>query len=183
MNETSLGNGQDQQHQSFLSQSGPLLFLAAIFFLNFMARTILAPLMPVVEKDMGIGHGEAGSFFLFLSTGFLITLLGSGFFSSRLNHRRTIILSSLAVGLAMVGVSFTEGLWSMRLGLFFVGLATGIYLPSGIATLTSLVSPKNYGKALAIHELAPNLSFVAAPLVSEALLGWISWRGITSGMM
>jgi NNP family nitrate/nitrite transporter-like MFS transporter len=173
-----LGSGQDQEHQSFLAQSGPLLFLAAIFFLNFMARIILAPLMPVVEKDLGVSHGEAGSLFLFLSTGFLITLLGSGFFSSRLNHRRTIILSSLAVGLALIGVSFTKGLWSMRLGLFLVGLATGIYLPSGIATLTSLINPRHYGKSLAIHELAPNLSFVAAPLVSEALLGWISWRGI-----
>jgi NNP family nitrate/nitrite transporter-like MFS transporter len=29
-----------------------------------------------------------------------------------------------------------------------------------------------------VHEVAPNLSFVAAPLISEILLLWFSWRGI-----
>jgi len=57
-------------------------------------------------------------------------------------------------------------------------MAAGPYLPSGIATLISLTSPKNWGKALAIHELAPNLGLVAAPLISEALLGWCSWQGV-----
>jgi NNP family nitrate/nitrite transporter-like MFS transporter len=57
-------------------------------------------------------------------------------------------------------------------------MAAGVYLPSGIATLTSLISPQHWGKGIAIHELAPNLGFIAAPIVSEALLGWISWRGI-----
>ena len=182
MNETSnhrnLGKSQDQKHQSFLAQSGPLLFLAAIFFLNFLARIILAPLMPVIEKDLGVSHGEAGSLFLLISAGYLVTLIGSGFFSARLNHKRTIILSSVAVGIVVMGVALSRGLWAMGLGLLSLGLAAGIYLPSGIATLTSLISPRHYGKALAIHELAPNLSFVAAPLVSEALLGWISWRGV-----
>jgi NNP family nitrate/nitrite transporter-like MFS transporter len=63
------------------------------------------------------------------------------------------------------------------LGLLLLGLAAGLYLPSGISTLTSLVSPNQWGKALAIHELAPNSSAVAAPLISEVLLKWFSWRG------
>jgi NNP family nitrate/nitrite transporter-like MFS transporter len=57
-------------------------------------------------------------------------------------------------------------------------MAAGLYLPSGIATITGLVNPKDWGKAIAIHELAPNLGFVAAPLLSEVLLGWTSWRGV-----
>jgi NNP family nitrate/nitrite transporter-like MFS transporter len=152
--------------------------LALIFFLNFMARIILAPLLPTVEKDLGIGHGEAGSLFLLISVGFLPALLGSGYFSSRLTHRKTIILSSTALGMALLGVSFSHSLWSIRLGLIFLGMAAGLYLPSGIAALTSMVALRHWGKALAIHELAPNLSFVVAPLVAEVFLGWFSWRGV-----
>jgi len=55
-------------------------------------------------------------------------------------------------------------------------MAAGLYLPSGIPTLTALIPSKHWGKALSIHELAPNLSFVAAPLISEAVLIWFSWR-------
>jgi NNP family nitrate/nitrite transporter-like MFS transporter len=170
--------GQDENSDALLAHSRPLLLLALIFFLNFMARIILAPLLPTVEKDLGIGHGEAGSLFLLISLGFLPALLGSGYFSSRLTHRKTIILSSTALGMALLGVSFSHSLWGIRLGLIFLGMGAGLYLPSGIATLTSMVALRHWGKALAIHELAPNLSFVVAPLVAEVFLGWFSWRGV-----
>ena len=87
-------------------------------------------------------------------------------------------MSAAAVGATLLGISFCAGLWGVRLGLFMLGLAAGLYLPSGMATLTSIVDSRHWGKAIAIHELAPNLAFVAAPLVSEALLPWFSWRGI-----
>jgi NNP family nitrate/nitrite transporter-like MFS transporter len=57
-------------------------------------------------------------------------------------------------------------------------MAAGLYLPSGILTIIGLVRSKDLGKAIAIHELAPNLGFLIAPLLAEALLGWFSWRGV-----
>ena len=134
--------------------------------------------MPNIETELSLSHGEAGSLFLLISIGYFVALLGSGFISSQLTHRKTIILSSLTVGVTLIGISLTNDLRGVRLGLFILGMAAGIYLPSGIATLTSLISPKHWGKAIAIHELAPNLGFVAAPIVSEALLLWVSWRAV-----
>jgi len=162
----------------FSSYLVPLLLLTTIFFLNFVSRITLAPLLPSIEEDLGLSHGEAGAIFLMISLGYFITLVGSGFVSARITHRRTIILSSTAVGLALLGVSLSEGLWEIRAGFMVLGMATGFYLPSGIATLTSLVNPRDWGKAIAIHELGPNLSFVAAPLVSAVLMLWFSWRGV-----
>lgn len=66
----------------------------------------------------------------------------------------------------------------MRLGLIAIGMAAGPYMPSGLATLTTLFKYRHWGKALAIHELAPNLSFVLAPLVAEVVLHWFSWRTV-----
>ena len=168
----------DSTHSSLRSQMGPLLFLVGIFFLNFLARIILAPLMPAVERDMNIGHDEAGSLFLLISLGYCVGLLASGFVSSRLSHRKTIFLSSIAVGLGLMIVSISHNLWAIRSGLIFLGMAAGFYLPSGMATLTELVHPEHWGKAIAIHELAPNLGFVIAPLLAEALLGVFSWQGV-----
>jgi len=168
----------DSTHSSLRSQMGPLLFLVGIFFLNFLARIILSPLMPTVEKDLKIGHDEAGSLFLLISLGYCVGLLASGFVSSRLSHRKTIFLSSIAVGFGLMIVSISHNLWAIRSGLIFLGMAAGFYLPSGIATVTELVRPEHWGKALAIHELAPNLGFVMAPLLAEALLGLFSWQGV-----
>jgi len=176
------GNGfqefQDDPSASFGSQLGPLLFLAAIFFLNFISRIIMAPLMPTIEQDLNITHVQAGSLFLLVTLGYFPTLIGSGFVSSRLTHHKTIILSSVTLGVAMLVVAQCRSLWAIRVGLVVLGLSAGFYLPSGIATLTSMISSRHWGKALAIHELAPNLSFLTAPLISEALLRWVSWRGI-----
>jgi NNP family nitrate/nitrite transporter-like MFS transporter len=156
----------------------PLLFLVGIFFLNFISRIILSPLLPSIEKDLRIGHEEAGSFFFIISFGYCLMLLGSSFISSRLSHRKTIILSTVAVGGALLFIGLSRELWMVRLGFFALGMAAGLYLPSGIATLTELVNPRHWGKAISIHELAPNSSFVAAPLIAEALLKWLSWQGI-----
>lgn len=163
---------------SFGSQLGPILFLTTIFFLNFVGRIVFAPLLPSIETDLGIAHAEAGSFFLLTSMGYFIALLGSGFVSSRLTHRKTIILSGLSVGIALLAISICNSLSAVRLALFLLGMSAGIYLPSGIATITSLISPRYWGRAIAVHELAPNVGFVAAPLLAEAFMLWFPWRGV-----
>jgi len=163
---------------SLFSQIGPLLILASIFFFIFFSRIIPAPLNPWIETDLNLTHADAGALFFMISLGYFITLIGSGFVSSRFNHKRTIIISNTALGLALIGTAFCVGPWTMRLGLFTLGMAAGLYLPSGIATLMSIVPVRHLGKALAIHEMAPNLGFVAAPLICEAVLVWFSWRTV-----
>jgi NNP family nitrate/nitrite transporter-like MFS transporter len=161
----------------FRSQVGPILYLVLIFFLNFTGRIVLAPLMPAIEEDLSLTHSQSGSLFLLITAGYVLTVIGSGFVSARLNHRRTIVLSASALGLTLLFVSRCQSLWALRLGLFGLGMAAGLYLPSGIAMLTTLVSPRHWGKAMAIHELAPNLGFLLAPILAETSLGFLSWRG------
>jgi NNP family nitrate/nitrite transporter-like MFS transporter len=160
------------------SQLSPLLFLALIFLINFTARVVFAPLMPTLERDVSITHSQAGALFFFIILGYFISVLNSGFVSSRLTHRKTIVLSAITLGLVLLSVSFCTRLWSTAVALLFVGLASGLYLPSAIAILTSLINSKHWGKALAIHELAPTLGFILAPLLSEVFLRLFSWRGV-----
>jgi len=164
--------------EAFLAQFSPILLIASIFFLNFTCRIIVAPLLPIIEKDLGFSHGDAGSLFLFLSIGYFISLLGSGHISSRITHKKTIAVSAIAVGTALSLMSFSKSLFAMRFCVFLLGISAGTYLPSGISTVTSLVNPKHWGKAVAIHEIAPNLSFVLTPLLAEMLLHWFIWRNI-----
>ena len=156
----------------------PLLFLTSLFFMGFISRLLLAPLLPAIEKDLMIGHGKAGSFFLFLSSGLFVSLLFSNVVVSKITHRTAIVISVTILGIALMATALTREIWQIYLCLFFWGISGGLYLPSGIATLTTLIKPAHWGKAIAVHELAPNLAFVMVPILVEILFNWFSWRGI-----
>lgn len=176
--QTAAGNRNPESGRSFVSGIGPVFLLTIIFLLNFSARVIYAPLMPEIEEDLGISHSAAGSLFFLISCGYFLSLVGSGWIAANLTHRKTIILSATIVGLALCATALADSLATVRLALFVLGLAAGLYLPSGIATLTDLIAQRHWGKALAIHELAPNLAFVAVPLLTELLLLRFSWRAV-----
>ena len=161
---------------AFTAQLGPVYFLVVIFLLNFVSRIILSPLLPTIEKELAITHSQAGFFFFLTSGGYLAGLLSSGLLASRTSHRVTIVVASAGVGAAMLAVAFAGGLGVMRCGLFSVGFAAGLYMPSAIATITALVDRPHWGKAIAVHELAPNLAFFISPFIAELFLKWASWR-------
>ena len=155
--------------RTFRSQLIPLFLIASIFLLNFTSRIVLAPLLPTIENNLGLSHGDAGSLFFFLSIGYFISLLGSGHISSRISHKKTIAVSAIAVGIALSAISFSKSLFTLRCCVFLLGISAGTYLPSGITTITSLVNSKDWGKAMAIHELAPKFElYIGAPAGRDA---------------
>lgn len=123
-----------------------------------------------------MSHSQAGFLFFMSSAGYLVGLLLSGLLASRSTHRLMIAVSVGAVGAAMLAIAAARSLWLIRCGLFGAGFAAGLYLPSAIATITSLVDRQHWGKAIAVHELAPNLAFFISPFIAEFFLKWFSWR-------
>ncbi|HKX51445.1 MAG TPA: MFS transporter, partial [Candidatus Binatia bacterium] len=96
--------------------------------------------------------------------------------AARATHKVIIVLSSAGVGLALIAIAFATNLLTVRLGLLALGVAAGLYIPSAIATITSVIKQEHWGKAIAVHELAPNLAFFASPFIAELFLTWATWR-------
>ncbi|HEY7219751.1 MAG TPA: MFS transporter [Candidatus Binatia bacterium] len=162
---------------SFRSQLGPVAFLAVLFLINFTSRIILSPLLPTIEKELALSHGQAGFLFFLSSVGYLGGLISSGLLASRSTHKFAIAASIAGVGAAMLVIAAAQASWQIRGGLFGLGFAAGLYLPSAIATITSLVDRRHWGKAIGVHELAPNLAFFLSPFIAELFLKWSGWRG------
>jgi NNP family nitrate/nitrite transporter-like MFS transporter len=132
--------------------------------------------LPTIEKELGISHSQAGFLFFLSSGGYLVGLLASGLFTSRSTHRLAIVFSVAGLGVAMLTIVAATNLLLMGCGLIGIGVAAGLYIPSEIATITSLVDRQHWGKAIAVHELAPNLAFFVSPFIAELFLRWSSWR-------
>jgi len=153
-----------------------ILLLVAVLFFVFSARVIYSPLLPSIERDLHLSHTQATSFFLIMTLGYGIMNIFSGFIASKLGHRVTIMLAVFLAAAATAFVAASSSLLWLRLGLLLLGLGAGLYPPSGIPTLTSLVELKDEGKVLSIHELGPNLGFILAPLIVALILPVSSWR-------
>jgi NNP family nitrate/nitrite transporter-like MFS transporter len=164
--------------ESFRDKIGITVFLAWLFYLGFVSRVLFAPLMPEIEKDLGISHGEAGTMFLLMSLGYVLAPVCSGLISSRIYHLGALKVSAWLVGCALIPFIFVENLLGIGVLLILVGFAGSIHLPSAIATITAEIQKSDWGKGLSVHQLAPPLSFVSAPLIAAMLLRWLSWREI-----
>jgi len=163
--------------EPFKAVLGSIVFVTLIFFLTFLGRFIFAPLMPTIGKDLAITPSQAGSVFFLGSVGVLLGSLLSGFISARINHRGTLILSTIGLSLALLVPYFTASLWAIRVVMFVLGMCAGLNLPSVVATITAMVDRRDWGKALAVQQIAPPFSLVLGPLISVVFLTWFSWRG------
>jgi NNP family nitrate/nitrite transporter-like MFS transporter len=161
---------------AFRARLAGVLFLSGIFFFNFLARFVWSPLLVSIEADLGIRHTQAGSLFLMVAGGYVAGLTLSGHLSARVSHQATVVISSLACAAALTASMLAPSLGALRLALVAIGLTTGLYLPSGIASLTYRLAPRDFSKAFSFHEMAPSLGFIAGPLLAEALLGTGTWR-------
>jgi len=155
-----------------------ILFLVFVLFFLFTARIIYSPLLLSIEESLGLGHAEAASFFLFITIGYSVMMIFSGFVAAAIGHRNTIVLAVVFVILGLVAVSLSSSIWGMRAALVLVGVGAGLYFPSGIPTLTALVEDRDEGKALAIHEIGPNLGFILAPIGAVFALRFMNWKAV-----
>jgi NNP family nitrate/nitrite transporter-like MFS transporter len=162
--------------EPFRKKIGIALSLAWLLFLGFVSRVIFAPLMPAIELELGIDHSQAGGLFFMMSMGYMLAPVCSGLISSRINHQGTLKLSVWTIGLALTAFMFVNRLGIMQLLLVVIGLGAGVHLPSAIATITAEVRKADWGKALSVHQSAPPLSFISAPLIAALLLNWFTWR-------
>lgn len=155
-----------------------VLFVTLIFFINYLPRSLVSPLLVPMEAELNMSHSQATGLLLLLSAGFSVSMALSSVLSRVLAHRTVAALSAVAGGLALGTFAFVETRVQAGAAILCFGLSAGLYFPSGMATLASLVRHKDWGKAIAVHELAPNVSFIAAPLIASLALAFMSWREV-----
>lgn len=155
-----------------------LLLFWSLWFLNFSTRTVISPLLPIIEDELAISHALAGSIFSFLSIGYTITLLLSGFLSPRIGYKWSIVLGFSILMTAVFCLKYATTYPSFAAVCLFIGLGAGIYLPSAIPLLTAIFGRDNWGKAIAFHETAASFSILSIPLLTAVALRFFHWRAL-----
>lgn len=159
-----------------------LLFLSSLWFLNFAGRTILSPVLPLIEDEFLISHARASSIFVFLSVGYGVSIFLSGLFSGVIGYRRSILISLLVTAFMFFLIPFINAFVLLYPVALVIGIATGVYIPAVIPLITSYYEEKIWSRTIAIHDSAASLGVFAAPLIALILLRFFQWRGVLGVM-
>jgi len=156
-----------------------LLFLFwSLWYLNFSTRTIISPLLPVIEDELAISHAAAGGFSLYLSIGYTISLLLAGMLSSRIGYKQSIALSSAILVTSLAFLKFATAYAFMAIAFLFIGLGSGFYIPSAVPLITTAFDRVHWGKSLSFHETAPSFSLLSIPLLTIVALRFVEWKNL-----
>ena len=155
-----------------------LLFLWFLWFTNFSLRIVFSPILPIIEDEFMVKHAQASSIFIFLSAGYSFAMIVSGFFSSKLGYKKSIVSSLALSSLVALLIPLVYNFLLLFLFAFVLGFSIGLYLPSTISLITEYYSEKNWGKAIAIHDTGASSAIFATPFVALGLLNFFPWRGI-----
>ncbi|NNK96819.1 MAG: MFS transporter [Desulfobacterales bacterium] len=153
------------------------MLVVAVFF-SMASRAIFSPLMPMLQKEMGVTLSLAGTLFLLLSISYAVAMLFCGFLAARIGHGKTIVTALAMIAFGLLLAALAPNVPLLAVGLFLIGAGAGTYPPSGIVMINTKISLQKRSTAFAYHEVGPNLALLLAPLFVLAIEPWFGWRGV-----
>ncbi|MCX4622248.1 MFS transporter [Streptomyces albogriseolus] len=164
----------DTESGGILRQPKAVWATAGASVVAFMGIGLVDPILPSIAEGL---DATAGQVSLLFTSYFLITALAmlvTGFVSSRIGGRRTLLLG-LALVVVFAGLSGTSGsvgeLVGFRAGW---GLGNALFVSTALAVIVGAAAGGS-AAAILLYESALGLGMACGPLVG-ALLGDASWR-------
>lgn len=155
-----------------------LVFIWFVWFMTFTARSILSPVLPLIEDEFVVSHAKATSIFTVNGIGYTLSLFLSGTFASLLGPRKSILLATVVSGVALLLFPLVRIFEFYYVLAFVLGMSLGVYMPSVIPLITDYYEERLWSNAIAIHGSAPSVSIFLTPFVAVAILAFFPWRAV-----
>jgi len=87
----------------------PLAVFWSLWFLNYSSRTVFSPLLPLIEENFLLSHGQAGGLFTSLAIGYGVSVLVAGRFASVWGRKKVLAASFVEIGFVFLLHSANAG--------------------------------------------------------------------------
>lgn len=151
-------------------------------FGHHLLAALLVPLLPFIRDEFALDYAQAGWVVAAFTLSYGIGHLPAGWLADRIGPRAliTIGISGVALCGLLVGVSPTY--IAMIVFLVLLGMTGGGYHPASVPLISTLVEPKDRGRALGLHQIGGTASYFLAPLVAVGIATALGWRGSFIGL-
>lgn len=142
--------------------------------LSHAPEWIYGALLVKVGLTFGITPQVLGSIGTALAVGYGITSLPAGWVSDIMGSRRALVICMGSAAFFCLLVAAAPNTATFTVALTMLGLAAGLYHPSGISFITRSV--RSRARALGYHGVTGNVGMALAPLVAAGVAALAHWR-------
>ena len=152
-----------------------LILCSGTWFLIMLGKLIIAPLLPLIESDLGISHARIGIALTGFWAIYAMIQFPSGILSDRVGRRMVMVPGLIIYGLGAALISGSTSFFPFLGSLVIFGIGGGLYVTASMSFLSDTFE-KNRGRALSIQSSAGSAAGIIAPMFSIAIAYALSWR-------
>jgi len=151
--------------------------LGVVHLFSHFYQLSLAPLFPLISRDLDISNLELGFFvsLFYIASGTLQT--PAGFLVDRVGARPVLLGGLGLLSLAVAGYSLAPSYGVMAVLLVLAGAGNSVFHPADYSMINQSVHSRLVGRAYSIHGVGGHAGFALAPVVIAPLALWLGWRG------
>ena len=148
-----------------------ILFGVWLIYFSFgLTVAALAPLVPMVCRDLNISYGEMGLVLGAWPFIYILSALPCGIFLDRIGPRRALFLAALIMALSGFLRCFSDSYFMMILAVSVFGLGGPLISIGAPKLIAFLFEGKNRGLAMGIYITGPGVGAVLALSVTNSVL-------------
>jgi MFS transporter, CP family, cyanate transporter len=141
----------------------------------------LAPLVPLIQADLGMSHSAMGSVMGAWQLVYIAAAVPCGILLDRLGGRSALVIGIILVGLSGLGRALAYDYWTLLLAVMLFGIGGPIISSGAPKIVASIFEGSQRGLAMGIYMTGPTLGGIAALTLTHAVLlpafGG-NWRGV-----
>ncbi len=137
----------------------------------------------LLKAQFGLNDFEYGLLANLVFLGFGLGALPAGFLVDKIGARRTLRLCIGGLILGSVIVAFSTSLWLLAVGVGLMGLAAGLYHPSGLTLISANL--RRDGRGMGYHGIAGSVGLASGNFIGAGILavaGWPHLFGLYAGL-
>jgi predicted MFS family arabinose efflux permease len=146
------------------------------WFIVFLTRFSISPILPLIENELNIMHSEAGLLMSSYLIAYAIMQIPAGMFSDRFGRKHIIILGLLLSSLANVFIGLSSSFINIAFYRFLTGLGAGTYFSASTSLISDSFPSGRRGKAIGLTSSGIGVGTVTAVFLGGLIAELTGWR-------
>ncbi len=140
------------------------------FLLFGFTDNVKGPILPALLEKFSLSYAQGSNILLLLYLGFMVSILGSGFFAGKYGNRNTLILAGLILSGAAAGMSLVQQQIFLYPLYFAIGIAIAAIEIGANGAITDIYHEES-GKFLNLLAVFHGAGSMIAPWIVGIILG------------